>query len=88
MDFSIYLHAFLVGGAICMLGQLILDLTTLTQGHVLSSFVVAGGILGGLGIYDKLVKFALWPMSVIAISPLLAKPSCIAHPIPQLRSCV
>lgn len=55
---EIYLWAFLVGGAIAMLGQLILDFTNFAPGHVLSAFVVAGGILGGLGLYDKLVKFA------------------------------
>ncbi len=58
MEFEMYLYAFLVGGAICALGQLILDFTNLTPGHVLSGFTVAGGILGGLGIYDKMIKFA------------------------------
>jgi len=58
IEFQTYLYAFLVGGAICALGQLILDFTTLTTGHVLSGFTVAGGILGGLGVYDKLIKFA------------------------------
>jgi len=53
-----YLYAFLVGGALCMLGQLLLDYTNLTPGHVLSGFTIAGGILGGLGVYDKLINFA------------------------------
>lgn len=41
-----------------MVGQLFFDLTTLTPGHILSGFTVAGGILGGFGVYDKLVDFA------------------------------
>lgn len=53
-----YLNAFWVGGLICLLAQLILDNTKLSPGHVLAGFTVAGGILGGLGIYDKLVTFA------------------------------
>jgi len=53
-----YLKAFLVGGLICMLAQLILDNTKFSPGHVLSGFTVAGGILGGLGFYDRLIDFA------------------------------
>jgi stage V sporulation protein AE len=53
-----YLKAFLVGGLICLIAQLILDNTKLSPGHVLSGFTVAGGALGGLGIYDRLVEFA------------------------------
>ena len=53
-----YFMAFLIGGLICVIGQLLLDLTSLTPGHVLSGFTVAGGILGGFGLYDKLIDFA------------------------------
>lgn len=53
-----YLKAFIVGGLICLLAQLILDNTKLSPGHVLSGFTVAGGVLGGLGLYDRLVTFA------------------------------
>lgn len=53
-----YLKAFLVGGLICLIAQLILDNTKLSPGHVLSGFTVAGGVLGGLGMYDRLVTFA------------------------------
>jgi len=53
-----YLKAFLVGGLICMIAQVILDNTKLSPGHVLSGLTVAGGLLGGLGLYDKLVEFA------------------------------
>lgn len=58
MEWQTYLTAFLVGGTICVLGQLILDFTNFTPGHVLSGFTVAGGILGGLGLYDRLIEFA------------------------------
>lgn len=53
-----YLTAFLIGGLICALAQLLFDLTTLTPAHVLTLFVVIGGILSGLGLYEPLVKFA------------------------------
>ncbi|MRG86464.1 stage V sporulation protein AE [Salinibacillus xinjiangensis] len=53
-----YLWAFLVGGAICVIGQLLLDVVKLTPGHVLSSFVVVGAILDGFSLYDKLIEFA------------------------------
>lgn len=53
-----YLKAFLVGGLICLIAQLILDNTKLSPGHVLSGFTVAGGLLGGVGLYDKLIDFA------------------------------
>lgn len=58
MEWQIYIWAFLVGGAFALLGQLVLDYTNWSPGHVLSGFIVAGGILGGLGIYPKLVEFA------------------------------
>lgn len=53
-----YLKAFLVGGLICLIAQLILDNTKLSPGHILSGFTVAGGLLGGVGLYDRLVDFA------------------------------
>ena len=53
-----YLWAFLVGGAICTVGQLLLSFTRLTSARILVLFVVAGVILGGLGIYQPLVDFA------------------------------
>ncbi|MCL2360425.1 MAG: stage V sporulation protein AE [Defluviitaleaceae bacterium] len=52
------LWAFIVGGAICVIGQLLIDLTKLTPARILVLFVVAGCILGGFGWYDKLVEFA------------------------------
>lgn len=53
-----YLMAFLVGGLICIIGQLLMDLTPLTPAHVLVLFVVTGGLLSGLGIYQPLVDIA------------------------------
>jgi len=53
-----YLYAFLIGGAICTVGQLLLSFTRLTSARILVLFVVAGVVLGGLGIYQPLVEFA------------------------------
>ena len=53
-----YLKAFLVGGGICLLAQLLIDYTKLTPAKILVSFVVLGVILGGLSIYQPLVDFA------------------------------
>lgn len=53
-----YLKAFLVGGAICFLAQLLIDYTRLTPAKILVGFVVLGVILGGIGIYQPLVEFA------------------------------
>ena len=58
MDLMMYLKAFIVGGFICAMCQLILDLTKLTPGHILTGLVAIGGILGGFGIYDSLIDFA------------------------------
>ena len=52
-----YLKAFLVGGSICIIGQVILDTTKLTPAHILVSFLTLGGILGGLGLYKPLVEY-------------------------------
>ena len=53
-----YMIAFLVGGFICAIGQVLLEKCKLTPSHVMSSFVVAGAILEGLGLYEKLIEFA------------------------------
>ena len=50
-----YIMAFVVGGIICIIGQLLMDLTSMTPAHVLVLFVVLGGVLSGLGIYPQLV---------------------------------
>lgn len=53
-----YLKAFAVGGLFCLIGQLLLDFTKLTPARILTFYVVAGVILGALGVYEPLVKFA------------------------------
>lgn len=55
---SPFIWAFLVGGAICVLGQLLLDVGKLTPAHTMSLLVVLGAVLDGLGLYDPLIKFA------------------------------
>lgn len=52
------LYAFLVGGAICIIGQILIDKTKLTPARILVIYVTLGAILGGLGIYQYLVEFA------------------------------
>ena len=54
----IYLHAFIFCGFVCLIGQVILDNTKLTPGHVTSIFVVAGAFLEIFSIYDKLLIYA------------------------------
>ena len=53
-----YISAFLVGGAICAVGQLLIDKTKLTPARILVVFVVAGVFLTAFGVYQKLVDFA------------------------------
>lgn len=53
-----YLNAFWVGGLICVVGQLLIDLTKLTPARIMVSFVTAGVLLGALGIYRPLVDYA------------------------------
>ena len=53
-----YLWAFVVGGLICVAGQLLIDLTKLTPARILVIFVVSGVVLSALGLWEKLVDFA------------------------------
>ena len=53
-----YLKAFLVGGLLCMIGQILIDKTKLTPARILVSYVVIGVFLGAVGLYDKLLDFA------------------------------
>ena len=53
-----YLKAFIVGGIICLIGQILIDKTRLTPARILVSYVVIGVILGAIGIYKPLVEFA------------------------------
>ena len=53
-----YLKAFLVGGALCLVGQILIDKTKLSPARILVGYVVCGGLLGAVGIYEPLVDFA------------------------------
>lgn len=53
-----FLWAFIVGGGICVIGQIMMDVFRLTPAHTTCTLVVIGAILGGLGWYDPLIKFA------------------------------
>lgn len=58
IDWLGILKCFLVGGAICVIGQILIDKTKLTSARILVIFVTLGAILGGLGIYQYIVDFA------------------------------
>ena len=53
-----YLKAFLVGGAFCLIGQILIDKTRLTPARILVSYVVIGVFLGAIGVYKPIVEFA------------------------------
>ena len=53
-----YCKAFIVGGLLCLIGQILIDKTKLTPARILVGYVVAGVILGGLGVYEQLAEFA------------------------------
>ena len=53
-----YLKAFVVGGLLCLIGQIFIDKTKLTPARILVSYVVVGVILGAIGVYQPLVDFA------------------------------
>ena len=57
-SFFEYLKAFAVGGVLCIIGQLLIDYTKLTPARILTSYVVAGVILGALGVYQPLADWA------------------------------
>ncbi|MEY8350197.1 stage V sporulation protein AE [Bacillus cereus] len=54
----IYFWAFVIGGLICVIGQLMFDVGKLTPAHTMSTLVVAGAILDGFGLYEPLIDFA------------------------------
>ena len=53
-----YLKCFLVGGLLCAVGQILIDKTALTPARILTCYVVAGVVLGALGLYQPLIDFA------------------------------
>lgn len=58
IDLLAILKCFVVGGSICVIGQILIDKTKLTSARILVIFVTVGAILGGLGIYQYIVDFA------------------------------
>ena len=58
IDWMQMLRCFVVGGLICIIGQILIDKTKLTPARILVIFVTTGAILGGLGIYKYLIDFA------------------------------
>ncbi len=54
----VYLKAFVAGGLLCLVGQILIDKTKLTPARILVAYVVAGVVLGGLQLYPKFVDFA------------------------------
>lgn len=58
IDLMGLLKCFVVGGIICIIGQLLIDKTKLTPARILVIYVTAGAILGGLGIYKYIIEFA------------------------------
>lgn len=70
-----YLKAFAVGGALCVIGQILIDKTKLTPARILVGYVVAGVILSGCGIYKSLLDFAGAGASI----PLTGFGHCLAE---------
>ena len=70
-----YLKAFAVGGALCVIGQILIDKTKLTPARILVGYVVAGVILSGCGIYKYLLDFAGAGASI----PLTGFGHCLAE---------
>ena len=58
IDWMALLRCFVVGGGICVIGQILIDKTKLTSARILVLFVTVGAILGGLGIYQYIIDFA------------------------------
>lgn len=58
MDILMYLKAFLVGGLLCLVGQVLIDYTKLTPARILTIYVVAGVVLSAIGLYQPLADWA------------------------------
>lgn len=58
MEYLDYIKAFIVGGSICVLGQILMDRTKLTTGRIMVIFLLAGAFLTAIGVYEPVVKFA------------------------------
>ena len=53
-----YVYAFIIGGAICVVGQILIDKTKLTPARILTGYVVSGVVLSAIGVYQPLLDFA------------------------------
>ena len=73
----IFLHAFLLGGALCVIGQILIDKTSLTPARILVGYVVSGVILGALGLYAPLVNWGGAGASVPP--PQESQPQCFSR---------
>ena len=58
MDWWMIVKAFAVGGGLCVIGQVLIDLTALTPARILVGYVTAGVLLTAIGVYEPLLKFA------------------------------
>lgn len=58
MDILMYLKSFIIGGLLCLAGQVLIDKTKLSPARILTAYVVAGVILGALGLYQPLADWA------------------------------
>ena len=74
-----YLKAFLIGGLLCAIGQILIDKTKLTPARILVCYVICGVILGGTGLYERLIDFAGAGASV----PLTGFGNTLAHGVKE-----
>ena len=58
IDWMTMLYCFIIGGLLCVIGQILIDKTKLTPARILVIYVTVGAVLGGIGIYQKLIDFA------------------------------
>lgn len=77
-----YLKAFIVGGLLCVIAQILIDKTKLTPARILVSYVVAGTFLSAIGVYEPLVKFA----GAGATVPLTGFGYCLAEGVKKAVS--
>ena len=78
-----YLWAFLIGGTICAVGQLFIDLTKLTPARILTGYVVAGVVLSAVGLYAPLAELvpAAWAAWRMAVPPQPLPPEQLLEPV-------
>ena len=74
-----YVKAFIIGGILCLIGQILIDKTKLTPARILVSYVVCGVLLTGIGVYEPLVEFA----GAGATVPLTGFGYCLANGVKE-----